>query len=250
MRTTRLALVALTLATATTASSAQQSVTTGAVINAVRFFTGVASPASVGDARIDEVRRQLAARRGPAPEAERPDSPPQLVLEWVDLPTRSSDVMVLDGRLSLRVMNLGPLTVVATATVIGDAGSQNSRTQSSAVVFNLPGESAQVVGVRASPLPAASWGFSGAMSVHVRACPADPAVASRCRAAVSAPAYFHPAGGQAVRFYGALALVSRYQAGDLLRASIAPPGRGTQRVMGGRPFTVDGASDRSVREER
>ena len=250
MRTTRLALVALTVATATAASSAQQSVTTGAVINAVRFFTGVASPASVGDARIDEVRRQLAARRGPAPEAERPDSPPQLVLEWVDLPTRSSDVVVLDGRLSLRVMNLGPLTAVATATVIGDAGSQNSRTQSSAVAFNLPGESAQVIGVRASPLPAASWGFSGAMTVHVRACPADPAVASRCRAAVSAPAYFHPAGGQMVRFYGALALVSRYRAGDLLGASIAPPGRGTQRVMGGRPFTVDGASDRSVREER
>ena len=249
MRTTRLALVAFTVATATAASSAQQWVTTGAVINAVRFFAGVASPVSVGDARIDEVRRQLAARRGSALEAERPGNP-QLVLEWIELPTRSSDLVVLDGRLSLRVMNLGPLSAVATATVIGDAGSQNSRTQSSAVAFNLPGESAQVIGVRASPLPAASWGFSGAMTVHVRACPADPAVASRCRAAISAPAYFHPAGGQMVRFYGALALVSRYRAGDLLGASIAPPGRATQRVMGGRPFTVDGASDRPAREER
>ena len=44
MRTTRLALVAFTVATATAVSSAQQWVTTGAVINAVRFFAGVASP--------------------------------------------------------------------------------------------------------------------------------------------------------------------------------------------------------------
>ena len=49
MRTTRLALVAFAVATATAASSAQQSVTTGAVINAVHFFAGVASPVSVGD---------------------------------------------------------------------------------------------------------------------------------------------------------------------------------------------------------
>ena len=53
-----------------------------------------------------------------------------------------------------------------------------------------------------------------------------------------------------VRFYGAVALVSRYRAGDLLGASIVPLRPGTQRVMGGRPLTVDRASDRAVREER
>ena len=253
MRTTRcsvaLALLASTAATLTAAGSAEQSLTTGATINAVRFFAGIASPVSAGDARIADVRRQLAAHRSSAPEAERPE-PPTLVLEWVELPTRSSDVVRADGRLSLRVMNLAPLAAVAAATVIGDAGSPNSRTQSSVLTFNLPGESAQVIGVRASPVAAPSWGFSGAMTVHVRACPTDPSMASRCRAAVSAPAYFHPAGNPMVRFYGGLTLVSRYRSGDLLGASIVPPGRGTLRVMGGRPLTVDHAADRAVREER
>jgi hypothetical protein len=134
--------------------------------------------------------------------------------------------------------------------VVGDAGSSNSRTQSATVAFNLPGESVQVLGARAVPGAAASWGFSGAMTVHVRACPTDPALASRCRSAVSAPAYFHPAAGQTVRFYGALALVSKYRSGDLLGVSIVPPRRGTLRIMGGRPLTTDRASDRTVGEER
>jgi hypothetical protein len=232
------------------ASPDQASVRDGAVINTVRFFGGVMSPVSVGTLRMDELRQLTAARRGSESEGERPDGPPTLVLEWVELPTRGSDVGTADGWLSLRVINLSPLAHVAAATVIGDAGSPNSRTQSSLVSFNLPAESVQVVGIRAAPAPAASWGFSGAMTVHVRACPTDPAIASRCAAAVSAPAYFHPAGGQSVRFYGAQALVSRYRSGDLLGASIVLPGRGTLRVMGGRPFTTDRASDRSVREER
>jgi hypothetical protein len=230
--------------------TAQTSITHGAVVNAVRFFAGVTSPVSIGAPRLDEVRQLTAARRGSGPEAERPDGPPTLVLEWVELPARGSDVMTADGRLSLRVMNLSPLTHVAVATVIGDAGSPNSRTQSSTVTFSLPGDSVQVVGVRAAPAPAVSWSFSGAMAVHVRACRTDPVIASRCAAAVSAPAYFHPAGNQIVRFYGALALVSNYRSGDLLGASIVPPGRGTMRVVGGRPLTTDRASDRAVREER
>jgi hypothetical protein len=243
-------LVSTVVTLSAAASSDQASVTGGTVINAVRFFAGVASPVSVGPPRIQELRQLTAARRGSGTEGERPDTPPLLVLEWVELPTRGSDVGTAGGWLSLRVINLSPLPRVAAATVIGDAGSPNSRTQSTTVTFNLPAESVQVVGIRAAPAPAASWGFSGAMTVHVRACPTDPVIASRCAAAVSAPAYFHPAGGQGVRFYGAQALVSSYRSGDLLGASIVPPGRGTLRVMGGRPFTTDRASDRSVREER
>jgi len=246
-----LAVLASTVVTLRAAGAPDQaSVTAGAVINAVRFFAGIKSPVSVGTLRIDELRQLTATRRDSGTEGERPDSPPALVLEWVELPTRESDVGTADGWLSLSVVNLSPLARVAAATVIGDAGSPNSRTQSGIVSFNLPAESVQVVGIRAAPAPAAGWGFSGAMTVHVRACPTDPAIASRCAAAVSAPAYFHPAGGQSVRFYGARALVSRYRSGDLLGASIVPPGRGTLRIMGGRPFTTDRASDRSVREER
>jgi hypothetical protein len=246
-----LAVLASTVVTLRAAPSPDQaSVTGGTTINAVRFFAGVTSPVSVGAPRIHELRQLTAARRGSGTEGERPDHPPALVLEWVELPTRGSDVAAAGGWLSLRVINLSPLPRVAAATVIGDAGSANSRTQSSTVTFNLPADSVQVVGIRAAPAPAASWGFSGAMTVHVRACPTDPVIASRCAAAVSAPAYFHPASAQEVRFYGALALVSSYRSGDLLGASIVPPGRGTLRIMGGRPFTTDRASDRSVREER
>jgi len=249
--TIALAVLASTVVTLRAAASPDQaSATVGTIINAVRFFAGVSSPVSVGAPRIQELRQLIAARRGSGTEGERPDDPPALVLEWIELPTRGSDVGTADGWLSLRVINLSPLARAAAAIVIGDAGSPNSRTQSSIVSFNLPAESVQVVGIKAAPAAAESWGFSGAMSVHVRACPTDPAIASRCAAAVSAPAYFHPAGGQRVRFYGAQALVSRYRSGDLLGASIVPPRGGTQRVMGGRPFTTDRASDRSVREER
>jgi hypothetical protein len=230
--------------------SPQPPVTTGSGINAVRFFAGVTSPVSIGAPRIDEVRQQLAVTHSDSGlEAERRNAP-TLVLEWAELPTRAADVLTADGRLSLRVINLSPLAQIATVTVIGDAGSPNSRTQSSGLTFNLPAESLQVVSIRAAPVPAESWGFSGAMTVHVRACPTDPAIASRCRAAVSAPAYFHPGGGQMVRLYGALALVSTYRSGDLLGASLVPPRRGTLRIMGGRPLTTDRASDRAVREER
>ena len=228
----------------------QPSVTTGTGINAVRFFAGLTSPVSIGASRIEEVRRQLTVTHSySGVEAER-RTPPTLVLEWAELPTRAADVLTTDGRLSLRVINLSPLAQIATVTVVGDAGSPNSRTQSSGLTFNLPGESLQVVSVRAAPVPADSWGFSGAMTVHVRACPTDPALSSRCRAGVSAPAYFHPGDGQTVRLYGALALVSKYRSGDLLGASIVPPRRGTLRIMGGRPLTTDRASDRAVREER
>ena len=105
-----LAVFASAMGTLTAAASpGQASVTAGAVINTVRFFAGVKSPVSVGTLRIDELRQLTAARRGSGPEGERPDGPPALVLEWVELPTRGSDVGTADGWLSLRVINLSPL---------------------------------------------------------------------------------------------------------------------------------------------
>jgi hypothetical protein len=145
-----LASTAVTLGAA--GSPAQSSVTAGAVINSVGFFAAVTSRAWIGDPRLDEVRQLTASRRGSELEAEQPGSPPTLVLEWVELPARESEVVAANGLLSLRVMNLSPLTHLAAATVIGDAGSTNSRTQSGTVTFNIPGDSVQVMRSRPRPI--------------------------------------------------------------------------------------------------
>ena len=245
-----LALIASAPSALVAAGGSGEQAAAAATVNTVRFFAAVTSPAWPDDPRLDEIRRRLTTRRDSSAEAEDRDGPPALALEWIELPARSSDVLTADGRLSLRVVNLGPFSSTAVATVFGDGGSQSSRTKSVAVTFNLPATAIQAVAVRAVPGPATSWAFSGAMNVHVRACPTDPAIASRCRSAVSAPVYFHPASSQMVRFYREQALVSRYRAGDLLGTSIVPPGPGTRRVMGGPPLTVDRASDRAIREER
>lgn len=218
------------------------------------FSFGILSvPATLHAQRVSEVRSaMLLAQQRNAAEREQPVEPPHgVVLEWVEVPTPSSDVARSTGDLTLRTLNLDRIAYVVQATVIGDGGSLASRTRSAAVSDTLPEGALEEMGVAAAIPAGAEWSFSGAMAVHVRACPIG-AETTRCLTAVSDPVFFHPVGvGTAVRFYGEQALAAKYASGAL-RAPVQGSNDSTMtlRVMGGGPLTVDPATDAAVGEEQ
>ena len=218
------------------------------------FFSAILSTLPILHAqRVSDVRSaMLLAQQRNAAEREQPVEPPHgVVLEWAEVPTPSSDVGRSTGDLTLRTLNLDRIAYLIQATVIGDGGSLDSRTRSAAVSFTLPEDALQELRVAAAIPPGAEWSFSGAMAVHVRACPIG-AGTVRCLTAVSDPVFFHPVGaGAAVRFYGEKALAAKYASGALRgTAQISNDSTMTLRVMGGGPLTVDPATDAAVREEQ
>jgi hypothetical protein len=217
----------------------------------VLFSASVAAAPLLHAQRLSDVRRaMLLAQQGHAAEREQPVAAPLgIVLEWAEVPMPSSDVARSTGDLTLRLLNLDRLAYVVQATIIGDAGSLSSRARSAAVSVTLPEDALQELRV-ATTIPAGiEWSFSGAIAVHMRACPIG-AGTTRCLTAVSDPVYFHPVGvGTAVRFYGEQALAAKYASGAL-RGPVQGPDDSTMtlRVMGGGPLTVDPATDTAMGE--
>ena len=215
----------------------------------LRLSAAVSAAPTTYAGRVSEVRQAfLLAQQSRAAEREHPPAAPQgLALEWVELPTASADVVKESGSVVLRALNFDAVTYTVQATVIGDAGTMASRMRSEAVAFTLPGGGLSEIRVDAIQPVAHQWSFSGAMVVHMRACPSGESAGPRCLVAVSDPLFFHPTGGgPAMRFYGGAALANRYRSGAL-KGSISTTGEGaaTLRVMGGGPLSVDPA----IREE-
>jgi hypothetical protein len=224
----------------------------------VQFSASVATLPVLHASRVSEVRRALLlAQEQHAADREQPVAEPRgMMLEWLEVPVPSSDVAKSTGQLTLRALNLDRAAYAIDATVVGDAGTMASRRRSAPVSFMLPEDALQEIRVDAAIPIGSAWSFSGAVAVHVRACPIGGSAAAKCLVAVSDPVFFHPTGvGSATRFYGQQALAVKYASGAL-RGAAPTPGTAsgestmTLRVMGGGPLSVDPATDVAVQEEQ